>query len=75
MLHSADIISLLDAEGRTLYEGQLHASCGTGCLGTYEVEVPFTVTASTPARLQVFDLSEQDGSMQDVVDYPVTLLP
>lgn len=66
---------LLDAAGRTLHEGQLKASCGTGCLGTYEVEVPFTVTESTQGRLQVFDLSEQDGSMQDVVDYPVTLLP
>ena len=66
---------LVDAEGRTLHEGQLQASCGTGCLGTYEAEVPFSVNAPTAARLQVFDLSEQDGSMQDVVDYPVTLLP
>lgn len=66
---------LLDAEGRSLADGQLMASCGTGCLGTYGVDVPFNVAASTGGRLQVFDLSEQDGSMQDVVDYPVTLLP
>lgn len=66
---------LLDADGRSLASGQLKASCGTGCLGTYEVSVPFNVAASTAGRLQVFDLSEQDGSMQDLVDYPVTLLP
>lgn len=66
---------LLDADGRSLADGQLRASCGTGCLGTYGVEVPFNVTAETSGRLQVFDLSEADGSMQDVVDYPVTLLP
>jgi hypothetical protein len=66
---------LLDDQGRSLADGQLTASCGTGCLGTYGVEVPFSVQASTAGRLQVFDLSEQDGSMADVVDYPVTLLP
>ena len=66
---------LLDADGRSLADGQLHASCGTGCLGTFGVAVPFNVQASTAARLQVFDLSEADGSMADVVDYPVTLLP
>jgi hypothetical protein len=66
---------LLDAEGRSLADGPLMASCGTGCLGTYGVEVPFTVTAPTEGRLQVFDPSEVDGSMSDVVDYPVTLLP
>lgn len=66
---------LLDADGRSLANGQITASCGTGCLGTYGVEVGFTVTASTGGRLQVFDLSEMDGSMSDVVDYPVTLQP
>lgn len=66
---------LLGADGRSLADGQLTASCGTGCLGTYGVDVPFNVTAETTGRLQVFDLSEADGSMQDVVDYPVTLLP
>ena len=66
---------LLDADGRSLADGQLTASCGTGCLGAYGVEVPFNVSASTTGRLQVFDLSEQDGSMRDLVDYPVTLLP
>lgn len=66
---------LLDADGRSLADGQLHASCGTGCLGDYGVDVPFNVSASTAGHLQVFDLSEADGSMADVVDYPVTLQP
>jgi spore germination protein GerM len=66
---------LLDADGRSLADRQLQASCGTGCLGTFAFEVPFNVAASTAGRLQVFDLSELDGSMADVVDYPVTLLP
>ena len=66
---------LLDDQGRSLADGQLHATCGTGCLGTYGVDVPFSVDASTAGHLQVFDPSEQDGSMEDLVDYPVTLLP
>jgi spore germination protein GerM len=66
---------LLDADGRSLASGQLTASCGTGCLGSYGVSVPYNVPASTAGRLQVFDLSEADGSMQDLVEYPVTLLP
>jgi germination protein M len=66
---------LLDAAGRSLADGQLHASCGTGCLGDFGVSVPFTVSASSVGHLQVFDLSEADGSMADVVDYPVTLQP
>jgi hypothetical protein len=66
---------LLGADGRSLADGQLTASCGTGCLGSYGVDVPFNVPASTAGRLQVFDLSEQDGSVQDLVEYPVTLLP
>jgi spore germination protein GerM len=66
---------LLDSAGRSLADGQLHASCGTGCLGTFGVDVPFNVSASTTGHLQVFDLSEADGSMADVVDYPVTLQP
>lgn len=66
---------LLDADGRSLADHQLIASCGTGCLGTFSAEVPFNVSASTAGRLQVFDQSEADGSIADVVDYPVTLLP
>ena len=66
---------LLDADGRSLANHQLVASCGTGCLGSFAVEVPYNVAASTAARLQVFDLSEADGSMADVVDYSLTLLP
>ena len=66
---------LLDADGRSLADGAITASCGSGCLGTYQVEVPFNVTTSTQGRLQVFDPSEVDGSPENLVDYPVTLLP
>jgi len=66
---------LLDADGRSLADGAITASCGTGCLGTYGVEVPFSVAAPSEGRLQVFDPSEVDGSMSDLVDYPVTLQP
>lgn len=66
---------LLDADGRSLADGQLTASCGTGCLGRFGVPVQFNVPKQATGHLQVFDLSEVDGSPQDVVDYPVTLLP
>lgn len=66
---------LVDSTGRSLADGQLMASCGSGCLGTFGVDVPFLVAASTEGRLEVFDVSEADGSIADLVGYPVTLLP
>jgi hypothetical protein len=66
---------LADAKGRILAQGPIHASCGTGCRGTYDITVPYTVQGSLSGTLKVYDRSEKDGSVIDAIEYPVTLTP
>lgn len=66
---------LLDSEGRSLADGPVMATCGTGCWGTFDVSVPYVVPASAPGILQVYELSAADGSIQNLTEYPVTLSP
>ena len=51
------------------------ASCGTGCLGTFDETIPYAVPAAGPGTLQVYEPSAVDGSPVNVTDYPVTLSP
>src|SRR5262245_43831991 len=66
-------VALLDASGRTLRDEPVMASCGTGCRGTFDVQLAYDVTRAQWGTLRVYDPSEKDGSPQDVRDYPVWL--
>jgi germination protein M len=66
---------ILDAEGRSLAAGPVRASCGTGCWGTFDVTVPYTVGAAGWGTLHVFEPSAKDGSETNMTDYPVWLTP
>jgi germination protein M len=68
-------VRILDAGGRSLADGPVMASCGSGCLGTFDVTVPYAATAAAPATLQVYELSAADGSVINLTEYPVTLSP
>jgi germination protein M len=68
-------IAILDGSGRTLKDEHAMASCGTGCRGTFDVTIPYTVTKAQWGTLRVFYGSAQDGSPQDIRDYPVWLTP
>ena len=68
-------VRLLAPDGRSLADGPVMATCGSGCRGTFDVMVPYAATASGPATLQVYDLSEEDGSLVLLTEYPVTLTP
>lgn len=68
-------IRLLDGEGRTLADGFASASCGTGCWGTVDEVVPYSVARAGWGTLQVYVHSAADGSMQDLTEYPVWLTP
>jgi spore germination protein GerM len=68
-------IALLDAAGRTLADQQAMATCGTGCWGTFDETVPYTVAAGQWGRLRVYDLSAKDGSPENVREEPVWLTP
>jgi hypothetical protein len=70
-------IEILDAGGTVLASQHAMATCGSGCWGTFDVTIPYTVVTSVPTTLQgtlrVFERSAQDGSRIHVVEYPVTL--
>ena len=68
-------IAILDASGRTLKDEHAMASCGTGCRGTFDLTIRYTVSKAQWGTLRVFYGSAQDGSPQDIRDYPVWLTP
>jgi Sporulation and spore germination/Immunoglobulin-like domain of bacterial spore germination len=68
-------VALIDAGGRTLVDEQVMATCGTGCRGTFDVTVRYTVSKGQWGTLRAYDLSAKDGSPQDIRDYPVWLTP
>ena len=68
-------VRLLDGQGRTLAQGPVMATCGTGCWGTFEVSVAYTVARAGWGSLQVFEFSAADGSEVNLTEYPVWLTP
>lgn len=66
---------IVDAGGHQLADVQVMASCGTGCLGTFDETIPYTVPATGPGTLQVYEPSAVDGSPTNVLEYPVNLTP
>ena len=68
-------IALLDAAGKTLVDQQVMATCGTGCRGTFDVTLHYTVAKGQWGTLHAYNLSAKDGSVAEVRDYPVWLTP
>lgn len=66
---------LLEASGRSLADGPLMATCGSGCWGEWGVTVPYAVAARGPGTLRVWEPSAVDGSPTNRTEYPVTLTP
>jgi hypothetical protein len=69
-------IAILDAHGRIVSSTFTMATCGTGCRGTYSVDVTFKspLFKNQRGRIQVFEASAKDGSPTNVVEIPVTLV-
>jgi spore germination protein GerM len=68
-------VTLIDASGHKLFDGPAHATCGTGCRGTFDFTVPYTVAKAQWGTLRLWDASEKDGSPELIRDYPVWLTP
>ncbi len=68
-------ITLLDGAGRTIVDQQAMATCGTGCLGTFDVTLKYDVAKAQWGTLRVWDGSAKDGSPENVREYPVWLTP
>jgi hypothetical protein len=67
---------VLDEAGNVLVEDFTTATCGTGCRGDYEIELPFEVSAETAGTLQLqADDAAGTGTMPGLVEIPVTLVP
>jgi hypothetical protein len=68
-------VAVLDGDGATLVDEMVMASCGTGCWGTFDISVRYTVESAGWGTLRVYELSARDGTPINVADYPVWLTP
>jgi hypothetical protein len=68
-------IAVLDARGKVLVDKPVHATCGSGCWGTFDLTVRYTVSRGQWGTLRVWDPSEMDGHPTSVREYPVWLTP
>ena len=66
-------LALLDANRRRIVDAPIHATCGSGCWGTFDLTLSYAVSKSQWGTLRVWDPSERDGSPQSVREYPVYL--
>ncbi|MCP3995655.1 MAG: hypothetical protein GY722_11395, partial [bacterium] len=66
---------VVDGEGTVLNAGFTTATCGTGCWGEFNVEVPYSVEAETQGEVVVYEESARDGSRVNEIRYGVTLVP
>jgi hypothetical protein len=64
---------ILDQRRRTVASTVTMATCGSGCRGTYSVDVRYDVESTQPGTIRVYEVSAKDGSPIHVVEIPVTL--
>ncbi len=67
--------ALYDHSGNVLSDGFGSATCGTGCVGDFQITVPYAVSQATIGSLEVWTNSAEDGSKQDINTIPVVLNP
>ena len=66
-------VMLTDDDGEPLFEDRVMATCGTGCWGAWEIEIPYEVERQQFGALIVWEFSAQDGSRIHIREYPVQL--
>ena len=66
-------VMLTDDDGAPLFEDTVMATCGTGCWGEWQIEIPFTIDRDQFGALIVWEFSAEDGSRINVREYPVQL--
>lgn len=63
---------VVDGEGRIIAEGFTTASAGSGTWGRFDVSVTFDDPLTELGGVIVWESSPEDGSQQNIVDYPIT---
>lgn len=66
-------VMLTDDDGMTLSEDMVMATCGTGCWGEWEINIPYSVDREQFGALIVWENSAEDGSRIHIREYPVQL--
>lgn len=66
---------LLSGSGRVLQEGPAMATCGTGCRGTFDFTINYSITRAEWGTLRVVDGDESGETEGTFRDYPVWLTP
>ncbi|HEY6634827.1 MAG TPA: GerMN domain-containing protein [Acidimicrobiia bacterium] len=66
-------VMLTDDDGLPLFEDTVMATCGTGCWGEWNVEIPFTIDRDQFGALIVWENSAKDGSQINIREYPIQL--
>ena len=66
-------VMLTDDDGEPLLEDTVMATCGTGCWGAWEIEIPYEIDRQQFGSLIVWEFSAQDGSRIHIREYPVQL--
>jgi hypothetical protein len=64
-------LRLLDAAGREIATTFTNASCGSGCRGDYSAAVSYQLSADQPGTIEVYEVSQANGSRVHVVRIPV----
>jgi hypothetical protein len=75
VFEAAFLITILGGNGARLAEVPAMATCGTGCRGTFDVTIAYSVAEAGWGTLRAWDASARDGSPENVRDYPVWLTP
>jgi hypothetical protein len=68
-------VQILNAKGSVIADEQVMATCGTGCWGTFNKNVAYTVAKAQYGTLRVFEPSAKDGQPINVTEYRVWLTP
>lgn len=68
-------VAVLDNDGISIADESVMATCGTGCWGTFDVSIRYSVREGQWGALRTYNYSAEDGSVIDVRDYPVWLTP
>jgi germination protein M len=68
-------LELYDRDGGLLARQLVTATCGTGCWGTFDVQLSYSIREAQQGTLVAFTHSAQDGSRVDVRSHPVQLAP
>jgi hypothetical protein len=68
-------IAIIDGAGKTIADQQVMASCGSGCRGTFDTTIPYTVSKAQYGILRAYNPSAKDGSPESIREYRVWLTP